>query len=189
MASAARRVLETGLTQHGDLSLSEGDERLLLQVTVSPVRNAAGTARDCLMQEFGHARALVVDDDQANCEIALEMLCAAGLSADAVHDGNDAVQRTAAQNYDLILMDMQMPVLDGMAATRQLRLNPQTRSVRIIAMTANAFEGHRQQCLDAGMIDFPSKRFTDLQVVYGCLLQHLRSASWPSTAKSDARRT
>ncbi|HLO62672.1 MAG TPA: ATP-binding protein, partial [Azonexus sp.] len=99
-------------------------------------------------------RVLLVDDDALNREIALSMLAEVGLAADVAVNGREAVAAAGERSYDVILMDMQMPLMDGLEATRAIRALPAHARVPIIAMTANAFEEDRQRCVAAGMDDF-----------------------------------
>ena len=85
------------------------------------------------------------------------LLTEAGLNVSIANDGVDAVERMTSEPVDLILMDMQMPRLDGPGATRRIRKIPLGAQVPIIALTANAFEQDRKCCLDAGMDDFITK--------------------------------
>ena len=109
------------------------------------------------------ARLLVVEDNLTNQQVALGVLGKLGLQADAVGDGQKAITALASNQYDLVLMDCQMPVMDGYEATRQIR-NPQSgvldHEVPIIAMTANAMKGDREKCLAAGMNAYISKPIT-----------------------------
>ncbi len=102
-------------------------------------------------------RILLVEDNLINQEVALELLREAGLEVDLAVNGQQAVDLFSTQSYDLILMDMQMPVMDGIAATRAIRQTPQGQSIPILAMTANAFGEDRKRCLEAGMNDHVAK--------------------------------
>jgi PAS domain S-box-containing protein len=96
-------------------------------------------------------RILLVDDNEINLLIATEVLGSAGLHVTSVENGEQAVQRVRDEPFDLVLMDMQMPVMDGLQATRAIRRMPGRAHLPIIAMTANALPADRQRCLDAGM--------------------------------------
>lgn len=100
-------------------------------------------------------RVLVAEDNMINQEITLRMLRKAGYRAEVVANGKEAVAAVETMNYDLILMDCQMPEMDGFDATRALRLNQFVSP--IIALTANAFKEDRMKCMDAGMSDFLTK--------------------------------
>ena len=100
---------------------------------------------------------LLVEDNEVNQLVALGFLESLGYTADVAGNGEEAVARAQDATYDAILMDLQMPVLDGFAATRRIRAAEDGRRVPIIAMTASAFEGEREKCLAAGMDDFLTK--------------------------------
>jgi CheY-like chemotaxis protein len=104
-------------------------------------------------------RILLVEDNKVNQMVASKMLAAMGLTVDLADDGEKALAALAQTRYDLVLMDCQMPVLDGYQATRAFRSQePQGgKRLPIIAMTANAMEGDRQKCLEAGMDDYIAK--------------------------------
>ena len=104
---------------------------------------------------------LLVEDHVVNRQLALAQLKALGLQdVDVATDGEQALERVRHRQYDLVLMDMQMPRLDGVSATRALRDMPLPAQPWVVAMTANAFEEDRQACLAAGMNDFVSKPAT-----------------------------
>jgi CheY-like chemotaxis protein len=113
--------------------------------------------RQLLQRDYRDARLLLVEDDLLNQEVALIMLGEIGWQIDVADNGEKAVELAAANNYQFILMDMHMPVMDGLEATRQIRQLPHGQHIPIIAMTANAFTEDRQRCLDAGMNDFVTK--------------------------------
>jgi signal transduction histidine kinase/ActR/RegA family two-component response regulator len=107
--------------------------------------------------QFLH-RVLVVDDNPVNQDVAVALLATLGIEAETAFDGEEAVSMAERADYDLILMDMQMPRVDGMTATRRIRALPGPRNgVTIVAMTANAMESDRLQCLEAGMDDYLAK--------------------------------
>jgi len=103
------------------------------------------------------ARVLLAEDNELNRQVATELLGDAGFVVDVALDGREAVDLARRQRYDIVLMDMQMPVLDGLAATRELRRDPQLADLPIVAMTANAMEADRQRCIEAGMNGFVAK--------------------------------
>jgi signal transduction histidine kinase/ActR/RegA family two-component response regulator len=103
-------------------------------------------------------RILVVEDNRTNQKVAQKMLEGLGYAADIVANGQLGLDAHATEPYDLILMDCQMPVMDGYEASRAIRkLGPDARSVPIVALTANALEGDRERCLAAGMNDYLTK--------------------------------
>ena len=132
-------------------------------------------AEEILRRDFAGRRVLLVEDEPINREIALLMLEDAGLSVDQAEDGGQAVTMAANGAYDLILMDMQMPTMDGIEATRRIRELPVCRTVPIMAMTANAFAEDRARCLAAGMDDFMAKPVVP-ERLYAMLLRYLSAA-------------
>ena len=105
-------------------------------------------------------RALLAEDNPVNQMVAVRMLERLGCRADVANDGAEAVQMASAFDYDLVFMDVQMPNVDGLEATRQLRATPRGRHQYIVAMTANAMQGDRERCIEAGMDDYVPKPVT-----------------------------
>ncbi len=103
------------------------------------------------------ARVLLVDDHAMNREMGRELLESFGLVVDTARDGVEAIERVTATRYDLVLLDKEMPRLDGPETARRMRRMTALASLPIVAWTANTFEGDRRQCLDAGMNDFIAK--------------------------------
>lgn len=117
---------------------------------------------------YGGSRVLVAEDNPINQQVAIGMLKRFDIHADAVASGEEAIYGLETLPYDLVLMDVQMPLLDGLEATRRIRsgtsqvLNP---GVPIVAMTANAMEGDRALCLQVGMNDYIAKPVTQAELV------------------------
>ena len=143
-----------------------------------------------LKDRYQGVRLLLAEDDLVNQEVAMELLHhLTGLAVDLANDGVEAVAMARHGHYDLILMDMQMPRLDGLEATRQIRALPGIGHTPIIAMTANAFEGDRRECLAAGMDDFLAKPFNPGSLLHLLLRWLPRPADPPPspTRRRDAR--
>ena len=105
------------------------------------------------------ARVLVVEDNDLNQQVAVDLLTDCGMIVEVAENGEIAVSRVGRERYDIVLMDMQMPVMDGVTATQQIRNLPQHADLPIVAMTANAMRADRDRCIAAGMNDFVSKPF------------------------------
>jgi hypothetical protein len=138
----------------------------------APNDDSASDPEQLIRQRHKGRRLLIVDDEPVNLEVARLFLEDSGLLVDTAEDGLHAVCRAQEAAYALILMDMQMPKLNGLDATQQIRTLPGYRDTPILAMTANAFAEDRARCFKAGMNDFIGKPF-DPDVLFSTLLSWL----------------
>ena len=149
----------------------------------APVSAASAEAE--LRRRHAGARLLLVEDNAINRIVALELLHAVHLAVDTAEDGQEAVVKAQATAYDLILMDVQMPIMDGLEATRTIRALPDRKHTPILAMTASAFTEDRQQCLASGMNDHVSKP-VDAEALYATLLHWLAPPRHPPAPSPTA---
>ncbi len=135
-------------------------------------------------QRLRGAHLLLVEDNPINREIALKMLGRADIVADVACDGRQALEMLEQQRFDGVLMDCQMPVLDGYAATRALRSQARWRDLPVIAMTANAMVGDREKALDAGMNDHIAKP-VKVEEMFATLARWIRPLAAPAPAAAE----
>ncbi|MEO5349035.1 MAG: response regulator [Magnetococcus sp. YQC-3] len=126
-----------------------------------------------VLRRIGGARILLAEDNAINQQVAREILEQVGLVVQIVSHGADAVQRVRQERFDAVLMDIQMPVLDGIEATRQICSCPELAPPPIIAMTAHAMAGDREKYLDAGMVDHVTKPI-DKKSLYAALVKWIQ---------------
>ena len=169
MRGDASRFKEIGFAAYATKPIRHEELRAVLSLALTERAGAEPTppivtrhtARETLNRFEGRkARILLAEDNITNQQVALGILKKLGLSADAVADGVEALKALEIISYDLVLMDVQMPVMNGLEATAQIR-NPQSairnHRIPIIAMTAHAMQGDRERCLEAGMNDYVTK--------------------------------
>jgi two-component system, sensor histidine kinase and response regulator len=127
------------------------------------------------------ARVLLVEDNDINQEVAIGQLEEANIFVDLAEHGAEAVRMVRENDYDLVLMDMQMPVMDGIEATQVIRADPRFAALPIVAMTANALVSDREMCLEAGMNDHIAKPI-DPDQLFGVLLRWIKRGEVDGTA-------
>jgi PAS domain S-box-containing protein len=145
---------------------------------LSPPPASPDNSEAHLQRRHATARILLAEDEPLNQEVSMALLEMAGLAADLAADGAEALQMARNTRYDLILMDVQMPQLSGIDATRAIRESSLNRDTPILAMTANAFDEDRQICLEAGMNDHIGKP-VDPALLYDVLLIWLDATREP----------
>jgi len=144
-------------------------------------------AQKSTAQEIMQGRVLLVEDNRVNQELATEILKLAGYTVEVASNGFEALSSLVQQPFELVIMDCQMPEMDGYEATRRIRAGEAGESVKkipIIAMTANAMKGDREKCLDAGMDDYIAKPI-DPTVVRTKLLQWIPANAMASTTNTQ----
>jgi signal transduction histidine kinase/CheY-like chemotaxis protein/HPt (histidine-containing phosphotransfer) domain-containing protein len=131
--------------------------QLISSVSDAAAELVASARTAAVMAALKDARILLVEDNTFNQQIALEMLEEAGSSVCLANNGQEALALLHQASFDCVLMDVQMPLMDGLEATRRIRADPELAELRVLAMTATATSEDRVRCLDAGMDDFISK--------------------------------
>ena len=168
--NSGSRILQ--MTDLNDRNIDpRANGRLMKPVRDEALLRALGEALDSMNERSGPhrdrpprtswtrgRRSLVVEDNAVNLEVIQQMLSRLGYSADVATTGQEAVDAFEASDYELVFMDVQMPVMDGLEATRRLRATlPEERQPRIVALTANAMRGDEARCIEAGMDAYLAK--------------------------------
>jgi len=174
----------TASTLHDSLTtMVEGGSQLR-----SPSPTEASIAERALRSQHRGKRLLLAEDNLVNREVTLELLRDVGLEADVAKNGVEAVEKATCHTYDLVLMDMQMPGMDGLEATRTIRALPEWERIPIIAMTANAFGEDRSACLAAGMNDHLGKPAAPADL-YAVLLNWLDKQGTPTVSPRESEKS
>jgi two-component system sensor histidine kinase/response regulator len=171
--SISKRLVELMGGQIGADARPEGGSAFWFEVVLGHAKDVASIkptppppapALDC--QPPRHGRVLLAEDNPVNIDLATMILEGAGYTVDVAEDGAQAIEAVRQQRYDVVLMDMQMPNVDGLTAAREIRAAERDGlRVPIIAMTANALKEDQQRCFEAGMDDYFSKPFTPAALV------------------------
>ena len=190
----ARRALQEGFAAYLDkpvtLATLAATLRRVGQRDTAPAAalpaGAQSPVPELAMKRLSGRRILLVEDNELNQMVATDLLGdVAGALVSVAENGAAALQMLAEQTFDLVLMDVQMPVMDGYEATRRLRAVPAWRTLPVVAMTAHAMARDRQLCLAAGMNDFVGKPF-EPQELFEVLARHLPPALAPAAAAASA---
>jgi two-component system sensor histidine kinase/response regulator len=169
-AAGLQRVLSKPVSES---SLHDAMLEALLGATLAQAHRDNRVRKEERTHDFSrirHARILLVDDVELNRVVALAFLRQVGLGADMAMNGQQAVDKVRENAYDLVLMDIQMPVLDGLAATQLIRQDPRFATLPILAMTAHAMSGDRERSLAAGLNEHLVKPI-DPEALYAALLR------------------
>ena len=149
--------------QPSDIQSSDDDASIL-----ESTREVASSDKDLKInfEKRKKYKILLAEDNLINQKVAIRILNSAGYQVDAVLNGEQAIRAYSQDNYSLILMDVQMPEVDGFTATKKIReIEPQGQSIPIIAITAHALSGDREKCLEAGMNEYISKPVVAKEIV------------------------
>lgn len=187
--------LDTDKSKLFNLMLNKPIRQSLLYDAIATVENRQSDARTARSNTPDSAKKLTgkilfVDDNLVNQQVGKEMLRQLGLAFEVVSNGQEALNARITRDFDLVLMDCQMPVMDGFEATRSIRqfeLKNTVKNVPIVALTANAMEGDREKCIDVGMNDYLSKPYSS-HTLYKTLSSWLPQATVGTKAVPDKQK-
>jgi CheY-like chemotaxis protein len=172
----AQRATEAGIVGYLTKPIARDDLMQVLAriLNVNTTEQAALVTSHSIREEQVLLNVLLVEDHLINQKLAITLLERWGHHVEVADNGQIALDKLASQQFDVILMDMMMPVMDGIEATRRIRAQETIRRIPIIAMTANAMEADRERCIEAGMDDYLSKPIKAQELRQ--ILQHFSSA-------------
>jgi CheY-like chemotaxis protein len=157
------RCRELGIRGYLTKPLSRADLLEALGTVLAGPAEEAGTpdvvTRHTIAESRASLRVLLAEDNPVNQQVAVAMLVKRGHEVHVVGNGREAVDAVAGREYDVVLMDIQMPEMDGFEATKAIRATPRGATLPIVAMTAHALSGERERCLSHGMTDYLAKPF------------------------------
>jgi signal transduction histidine kinase/DNA-binding response OmpR family regulator/HPt (histidine-containing phosphotransfer) domain-containing protein len=139
-----------------------------------------------LLANIKGARVLLVEDNDLNQEVGLELLRDAGFNVDLAENGQVALDKIRTVDYDIVLMDMQMPVMDGVMATQEIRKEPRFKDLPVVAMTANSMQSDRDRCMAVGMNDHIAKPI-EPEDLWKTLLNWVKPRHPSSAPKSESK--
>ncbi|MEK7393470.1 MAG: response regulator, partial [Fibrobacterota bacterium] len=151
---------------------------------IERIANPIESRLDFLRRSMRGTNVLLVDDNELNREVAGAILRSAEVIVTMAVNGQDALEKIAEADFDLVLMDVQMPVMDGYEATKRIRADPKHRMLPVLAMTAHAMKGAREQCLEAGMDDYLTKP-VDSTLLFGAIAKWRGRPSEASASGHD----
>ncbi|MDO3386369.1 transporter substrate-binding domain-containing protein [Gilvimarinus sp. SDUM040013] len=157
-------------------SVSSVLDSVMLALGIESATSGAGKAdasEQSVAAAVSGASILLVEDNEINQQVATELLERAGMTVEVADNGKIAVEKIAENHYDIVLMDLQMPVMDGIEASRCIRRDERFESLPIVAMTANAMAGDKERCLEAGMQDHVAKPINPAEL-YKALAQWIK---------------
>jgi two-component system, sensor histidine kinase and response regulator len=146
---------------------------LHLEIKQEVFHKAQSLPIELIREQLSDVRVLLVEDNDMNLELAIELLADVGMRIDTARDGQQAIDKVKENDYDVVLMDIQMPVMDGLTATMKIRQLPQFERLPILAMTAHAMVGEYEKSIAAGMNDHITKPI-DPFVLYKALIQYTK---------------